>query len=61
MLEKSGAGQPAVDVRHSGRNVLAELELISALEDFDRAKLSSPVVDVLEQVAVDGAEVGQVE
>ncbi len=60
-LEKPGVDQPAVNVRHSGRNVLTELELISTFEDFDCTKLAGPVVNILEQVAMDGAQVGQVE
>jgi hypothetical protein len=36
---------------------LSELELISALEDFDGAQLAGPVVDVLKEVAVNGAKV----
>ena len=56
-LEKSGAGQPAMHIRHPGRDVLAELKLVSALEDFDGAKFAGPVVDILEQMTVDGAKV----
>jgi hypothetical protein len=60
-LEKSGAGQPTMNIRHSCWNILTELELIAAFEDFDGADLSGPIVDVLEKVAMDGAQMGQIE
>ena len=50
-----------MNVGHAGRNVLPELELIAAFEDFDRAQFARPIVDVLEQVAVDGTKMGQIE
>jgi hypothetical protein len=37
------------------------LELLGALADLDGAQLAGPVVDVLEEMAMDGAEVGQIE
>jgi hypothetical protein len=60
-LEKSGAREPAVNIRHPGLNVLPELKLTSALRNFDGTKLSGPVVDILEQVSMDGAEIHEVE
>ena len=46
-LQEFGPGQAAMNVGHAGRNVLTELELIPALEYFDRPKLTRPVVEVL--------------
>jgi hypothetical protein len=40
---------------------LPELELLVALTDLDGAKLAGPIVDVLEQMAMDRAEVSKVE
>ena len=51
----------AMDVGHAGRDVAAELEPAAALGDFDGPDLPRPVVDVLEQVAMDGAKVVEVE
>ena len=51
---------PAVNVGHAGLDVLAELELLAALADLDRAQLTGPVVDILEEVAMDGAEMSEV-
>ena len=49
-----------MNVRHSGRDVLAELELICAFEDFDGAQLTGPIVDVLKQMTMDSAKVGEI-
>ena len=53
--------QTAMHIGHASLDVLAKLELACALGDFQRADFSRPVVDVLEQAAVDGAQVLQVE
>jgi hypothetical protein len=37
------------------------LELTSALGDFDRAQFTGPIVDILEQMPMDGAEMGEIE
>lgn len=57
--KKLRAQQPPMDVGHAGLDVLAELELLVALADLDRAQLAGPVVDVLEQVAMDRAQVSR--
>ena len=59
--QQAGANEPAVDIGHPGFDELAKLELLAALADLDRAQLAGPVVHVLEQVAMDGAKMGQVE
>ena len=51
----------AVNVRHAGRNEPPRLEPALALGDLDGADLARPRVDVLEQVAVDRLQVGEVE
>jgi hypothetical protein len=42
-------------------SMAAKLELTAALGDFDLSDLAGPVVDVLEQVTVDGFQVGEIE
>ena len=44
-----------MDVRHAGLDELAELELLAAFADLDRAQLAGPVVDILKQVPMDRA------
>src|SRR6188768_2813566 len=58
---EAGADEPAVNVAHSGLDELAELKLLAALADLDRAQFAGPAVDVLEEVMMDGAQMGQVE
>ncbi len=60
-LQEAGADEPAVNVAHSGLDELAELKLLAALADLDRAQFTGPVVDVLKQVMMDGAQMGEVE
>src|SRR5690349_17211995 len=50
-----------MDVGHSGGNVPPELELLRAFADFHRPNLACPVVDVLEQMAMDGLQMNEVE
>jgi hypothetical protein len=47
-VQESRLRQPPVHVAHTGGDILPELKLISALADLDGAKLSGPVIDVLE-------------
>lgn len=61
LLEKIAGNQTPMDIGHAGLNVTAKLELTAALGDFDRSDLAGPVVDVLEQVTVDGFQVGEIE
>lgn len=48
--------QPAVNVRHPGFNVTAQLELLPAFRYFDCPGFSRPIVDILKQVPVDRLE-----
>jgi hypothetical protein len=50
-----------MNIGHSSRNVLPKLELTSALGDFDSPQFAGPIVDILEQMSVNGTEVTQVE
>jgi len=52
--------EAAVNVGHSGSDELAEYELTPVLRDLDDAKLSGPVVDILEEMAVDGLQMGEI-
>jgi hypothetical protein len=60
-MQKARTFEAAVNIGHSGMDVLPKLELLAALADLDRAQFSGPVVDVLEEMAMDGAQVDQVE
>ena len=60
-LQEAGSREAAVNVRHAGLDELAELELLAALADLDRAQFAGPVVDVLKEVAMDRAQMGEVE
>jgi len=53
--------KPPVNIGHAGFNELAKLELATALGDLHRAQIARPVIDVLEQMTMDGAEVGEIE
>ncbi len=46
--EEFRGAQAAVHVLHACSDILAELELMAALGDFDRANIAGPVVNVLE-------------
>jgi hypothetical protein len=59
--KKTSSDEPAVDVCHSGGDELPELKLLTPSADFDRTKLTGPCVNVLEEMTVNGAEMGQVE
>jgi hypothetical protein len=59
--QEVGLGQAPVDVGHSGADETPELELMAALGDFHRTEFACPDVEILEEVAVDGAEVGEIE
>ena len=50
-----------MDVGHTRLDKSAKLELMAVLGDLDGSHLASPVVDVLEQMMVDGSQVGQIE
>ena len=50
-----------MNVGHTGLDVLPELELLATLADLDGAQFARPLVDVLEEMAMDGAQMGQVE
>lgn len=55
------ADQPLVNVRHTGFDVSAKLELVTALVQFDSTNLAGLGVDILKQVPVDRAQMRQVE
>ncbi len=48
-------------VGHSSVNKLPKLELLRALADLDSADFSGPIVNVLEQVAMDSLQMYEVE
>src|SRR5271157_5322553 len=47
--------EPPVDVRHAGFDEPTKLELVPTLGYFHGPDLARPVIDVLEQMPVDGA------
>lgn len=59
--QEVGLGQAPVDVGHAGADETAELELMAAFGDFYGSEFARPGVDVLEEVVVNGAEMGEVE
>ena len=60
-LQEFSLHQTARHVVHSSLNVASELKLMAAFADLDRAQLACPIVDVLKQVAVNGAEMSKIE
>ena len=48
-------------VGHARGNVAAKLELMAALGNLDRADFSGPLINVLKQMPVDCAKMGEVE
>jgi hypothetical protein len=50
-----------VNIGHAGADVLPELELVAALGDLDGPDLSGPVIDVLKEMPVDGAQMREIE
>jgi hypothetical protein len=61
VAEEFGLREAAMNVGHAGFDVLPELELMAALGDFDGADFAGPVVDILEQMAVNGLQVAKIE
>src|SRR6266568_4198385 len=59
--EKSRSYQAPVNIGHARVNVLTELKLLRAFADFDRSDFTSPVVDVLKQVAMKGLQMSEIE
>lgn len=59
--QKSRLHQPPVNIGHPGGDVLPKLELLGAFADFNRPNLACPVINVLEQVAVDGPQMSEIE
>ncbi len=53
--------KPPMDIRHSGFDMPAKLELASPLGDLDRANFPGPIIDILEEMPVNGAKMGEVE
>jgi hypothetical protein len=60
-FQEARLNEAAVNVGHASRNVLPELELLVAFADLHGAQLTGPVVDILEQVTMDCAQVLQIE
>lgn len=60
-MQEGGPHETLVNVLHAGLDEPAELELMPALGNLHRAKLARPVVNVLEQVTMDGTKMGEVE
>ena len=60
-LQHVARDQPAMNVSHARFNVADELKPRSALAHIDGANLPGPVIDVLEQMAVDGPQMCEVE
>lgn len=58
--QKLSSQQTAVHVRHAGFDEAKRHELCAAFGDLYNADLSRPVVDVLENVAMDGAELAEI-
>ena len=52
--------QPIVDVGHAGFDKAVRLKLTAALGDLDGPDGPGPVIEVLEEMTVDGAKVGEV-
>ncbi len=50
-----------MNVRHPAFDETHEHELMPAFGNFDRAKLSRPIVNVLKKMMMDGAKVRKVE
>ena len=50
-----------MNVPHASDDEAAELELMAVLGDFHSTKLPGPIVNILEQVPMDGAKMGQAE
>lgn len=59
--QEGGPRKALVNIPHAGFDKAAELELMLALRNLHGAKLARPIVNILEQMPVDGAKVGEVE
>ncbi len=59
--EKSRPHQPTMDIAHAGLNILPELELLGIFADLDRAQFAGPIVDILEQMAMNGLQMSKIE
>ena len=60
-LEVAGCHDLAVHMIHAGMDVPPGLELLPTLGNLHGSDLSSPVIDILEQVPMDLLKVGEVE
>jgi hypothetical protein len=49
-----------VNIRHAGLDVVAELENAIALGQFDSAQFTRPFLNILEEMAMDLAKMGEV-
>lgn len=59
-FQEFGLHQPAMNVVHAGLDVASKLELVAALIDLDGAQLACPIIDVLEEVAMDCAKMVEI-
>ena len=59
-FQEARLGQTTMNIGHTCLDVAAKLELMATLVDFDRAQFAGPIVDVLEEVTVDGTEMSKV-
>ena len=53
--------QSPMNVRQAGVDILTELELLRAFADLNSSYFTGPFVDVLEQVTMNGLEMGKIE
>lgn len=58
--QEIGRRQSSMDIGHANFDEPAKLKLVAALGDLDRPQFARPGVDVLEQMAVDSAQMGKV-
>jgi hypothetical protein len=48
-------------IGHAGLDIAPELELAGPFGDLDDAQFAGPVIDILEEMAVDRAQMGEVD
>jgi hypothetical protein len=50
-----------MNVGHADSDEATKLELVAILGDLDGPKIARPVVDILKEMTMDGAQVGEIE
>ena len=58
MIVLAAVAKSLADVGHVRFDEAARLELMAAFGDLDRSHLARPVINVLEQMAMNGSQVG---